>query len=157
MKDTLKPEDGLADGWESGEAAGLASPVYSAEEAQREWEARQAARRSLLGFTLFTFPKYHPEPAHRLISAALDRVVDGALRRLIIVAPPQHGKSELTSVRLPAYWLGRRPDDPVIISSYGASLAKSKSRQAREIVGSPEYRALFGDIRIRGDSHAIGH
>jgi predicted phage terminase large subunit-like protein len=157
MKDTAEPTAGPADGWESGESALPPSPDYGVEEARREWEARQQARRSLLGFTVFTFPRYHPESAHRLIAATLDRVVEGALRRLIIVAPPQHGKSELASVRLPAYWLGRRPDDPVIISSYGAALARSKSRQAREIVGSPEYRALFGDINISSDSHGIGH
>jgi predicted phage terminase large subunit-like protein len=157
MKDIVLPDTGAPDGGDSG-APGEASPAeFGADEARREWQARQAARASLMGFTLFTFPGYHPEPAHRLISATLDRVVEGSLRRLIIVAPPQHGKSELTSVRLPAYWLGRRPDDPVIISSYGASLARSKSRQAREIVGSPEYRALFGDIRISSDSHAIAH
>lgn len=82
-----------------------------------------------------------------MIAAHLDRVVAGELRRLIIVAPPQHGKSELTSVRLPAYWLGRRPNDPIILASYGAELAESKGRQARDIVESGEYRALFGGLR----------
>ena len=125
-------------------------------DAAAELATRVAARRSLLDFAAFTLPSYVQEPAQALMASALDRVVEGSLRRLIIVAPPQHGKSELASVRLPAYWLGRRPDDPVIISSYGAALAKSKSRQAREIVGSPEYRTLFGDICISSDSHAIG-
>ena len=44
----------------------------------------------------------------------------------MIFAPPQVGKSQLASVCLPAYWLGRRPDDPVILTSYAASLAYSK-------------------------------
>lgn len=64
----------------------------------------------------------------------------------MIFAPPQHGKSELVSVRLPAYWLGKRPSDPVILSSYGATLAEGKSRAARDIVESHEYKALFGDL-----------
>lgn len=93
----------------------------------------------------------------------LDRVVAGEIRRLMIFAPPQHGKSELASVRLPAYWLGRRPDDPIIITSYGATLAESKSRQARDIVEGGEYRSLFGDLRagaiesvqVRPDSRAV--
>jgi predicted phage terminase large subunit-like protein len=157
MNDTVDPEADLSDGGKSGEFAEAAPADFSPEEARREWQARQAARRSLLGFTVFTFPRYRPEPAHRLIAATLDRVVEGALRRLIIVAPPQHGKSELTSVRLPAFWLGRRPDDPVIISSYGAALARSKSRQAREIVGSPEYQTLFGDIRVPRDNRDASH
>lgn len=97
------------------------------------------------------------------MAAHLDRVVAGEIRRLMIFAPPQHGKSELTSVRLPAYWLGRRPNDPIIITSYGATLAEAKSRQARDIVESAEYRALFGTLRageiesvqVRPDSRAV--
>lgn len=110
------------------------------------------ARRSLLAFTEFTYPQYRPEPVHQLIARSLDRVVQGTIRRLMIFAPPQHGKSELVSVRLPAFWLGCRPDDPVILASYGADLALSKSRQARDIVESDGYRALFGDRATRQEA-----
>jgi predicted phage terminase large subunit-like protein len=115
------------------------------------------ARNSLLGFTKHTFPTYKPDPAHELIAAALDAVVAGEIDRLMIFAPPQHGKSELTSVRLPAYWLGRRPNDPIILSSYAASLAYSKSRQARAIVESQEFATLFPGTTTRRDSRAVDH
>jgi len=75
----------------------------------------------------------------------------------MIFAPPQHGKSELASVRLPAFWLGHRPNEPVILASYGASLAENKSRQAREIVESAEYQELFPGITTRRDSRAVNH
>lgn len=94
---------------------------------------------------------------HELIASTLDRVVSGDLTRLMIFAPPQHGKSELVSVRLPAFWLGRRPDDPVIVTSYGADLAHSKSRQARSAVESDEFAALFPGIRTPRDSRAVGN
>jgi hypothetical protein len=68
------------------------------------------------------------------MAETLDRVGLGDVRRLMVFAPPQHGKSELVSVRLPAHWLGRRPEDPVILTSYAASLAEDKSRQVREII-----------------------
>jgi predicted phage terminase large subunit-like protein len=110
-----------------------------------------------LGFTRYTFPTYSPEPAHALIARALDAVVEGRLRRLMIFAPPQHGKSELVSVRLPARWLGKRPDDPVILTSYAASLAESKSRQARRIVEGTEYTRLLPGIDTRHDSRAVDH
>jgi len=67
---------------------------------------------------------------------------------------PTHN-SELVSVRLPAYWLGKRPDDPIILTSYAASLAHSKSRQAREVVESPEFKALFPDVRTNPASRAV--
>ncbi len=75
----------------------------------------------------------------------------------MIFAPPQHGKSELVSVRFPAFWLGRRPDDPIILASYGADLAYSKSRQARTIVESTEYAGLFPLVATRRDSRAVDH
>ena len=64
----------------------------------------------------------------------------------MLFMPPQHGKSELVSVRLPAYWLGHHPDDPVIITSYGASLAEKKSRLARGVVSSREFQRIFGKL-----------
>jgi hypothetical protein len=87
-------------------------------------------RSSLIGFTTFTFPGYQADPAHSLIGAALDAVSEGEYDRLMVFAPPQHGKSELASVRLPAFYLGRNPDNPVILSSYAASLAESRARSS---------------------------
>lgn len=113
------------------------------------------ARESLLAFTQFTWPAYRAEPAHELIAATLDKVVEGDIKRLMIFAPPQHGKSELTSVRLPAYWLGKRPNDPVILTSYVAALAQSKSRQARAIVESTEFREAFPSITTWDESRAV--
>jgi hypothetical protein len=132
------------------------SPV-SPQAGARELIRRRKARANLLAFAAFTFPGYRPEPAHRLIAKALDSAVAGQTRRLMIFAPPQHGKSELASVRLPAFWLGRRPEDPVILSSYAASLAESKSRQARMVVASTEYALLFPGITTRRDSRAVNH
>lgn len=124
--------------------------------------ARRNARAGLLDFTQYTYPQYVADPVHALIASTLDRVVAGELTRLMIFAPPQHGKSELTSVRLPAFWLGQRPDDPVILTSYGATLAESKSRQVRDILIGDEFRALFGDlapvdepVQLRPDSRAV--
>src|SRR5262245_2863240 len=118
-------------------------------QAAKELLQRRRARRQLEPFTRYTYPGYRVEPAHALIARVLDQVVEGRAQRLMIFAPPQHGKSELASVRLPAFWLGRRPEDPVILASYAASLAESKSRQVREIVESDDYAQLFPGISTR--------
>jgi predicted phage terminase large subunit-like protein len=120
----------------------------------REVQRRKAAR-GLIEFTEWTFPGYKADPVHHLIARCLEDVTEGRTTRLMIFAPPQHGKSELTSVRLPAFWLGRRPNEPVIITSYGAGLAHSKSRQARAIVESAEYRDVFPGIRTSRESRAV--
>lgn len=116
----------------------------SPQEAANELLARRRARNSILAYTKYTFPQYKVDPAHHVIAEHLDAVVAGELTRLAIFAPPQSGKSELVSVRLPSYWLAKRPNDPVILASYAASLAESKSRQARTLVESQEFRTLFG-------------
>jgi len=131
------------------------SPSITAQAAAQELLRRRKARANLLNFVEFTFPQYVPEPVHELMGATLDRVAARELRRVMIFAPPQHGKSELVSVRLPAYWLGRHPDDPIILTSYGADLAGSKSRQARNLVESDEYQRLFPDVGTPRDSRAV--
>src|SRR5215467_7781423 len=133
------------------------SPPLLRPAAAQELLRRRRARRQLEHFTRYTYPRYVVEPAHALIAATLDQVIRGEITRLMIFAPPQHGKSELASVRLPAFWLGKRPDDPVILASYAASLAESKSRQARQVVESPEYAKLFPAICTQRDSRSISH
>jgi len=69
---------------------------------------------------------------------------------------PTHN-SELVSVRLPAFWMAHRPDDPIILTSYAASLAYSKSRQARNLVESDECRELFPGVKTNPGSRAVDH
>ena len=83
-------------------------------------------------------------------------MVRGEIKRLMVFAPPQHGKSQQVSVHLPAWWLGQRPDDPVILTSYASSLAESKSWQVRNLVESAEYAELFPGIRTDRASRAVG-
>jgi len=133
------------------------------QQAAQELLRRRRARSSLIEFTKYTFPGYKPDPVHHLIANTLDQVLEGQIRRLLINIPPQNGKSELASIRFPAYWSGRRPNDPVIIASYAADLAERMSREARGVVESGEYKALFGELRAidvapivtRRDSRAV--
>jgi len=59
------------------------------------------------------------------------RVERGDIRRLIVEMPPRHGKSETTTVKFPAWYLGRHPDHRIIIASHTASLAARFSMRAR--------------------------
>ena len=118
---------------------------------------REQARRGLLPFTNYTHPNYTADPMHVCLAEALDAVVQGEITKLMVFAPPQHGKSELTSRRLPAYWLGRRPDDPVILTSYAGALAVRHSRDARAIVEGPEFADLFPDITTDPASRAVDY
>ena len=109
---------------------------------------------SLIEFTRSTYSAYKSDPFHVALADALQQVVEGKLTRLMVFAPPQHGKSQLASVQFPAYWLGKRPNDPVIISSYGARLATTHSYHARNTVASSEFQAIFPNVKVRNDSSA---
>lgn len=67
-----------------------------------------------------------------LLNDHLLRLVGGEFDRLIVTMPPRHGKSELISHWLPAWYLGAFPDRQVMLASYEARFAASWSRKARE-------------------------
>lgn len=84
----------------------------------------------------------------------------GEIDRLIITIAPRHGKSELASVRFPAWYLGRNPDKRVIGASYAAALAYRMSRQARNIVtgqGWPFPHRLANDLAQVQQWDIAGH
>lgn len=70
-----------------------------------------------------------------ILIAILQRVAEGKITRLMIFWPPRHGKSELISRLFTAYYLYRHPERWVGLTSYGATLAYSLSRNARDNYG----------------------
>ena len=118
-------------------------------------QRRRAARSSLIAFTEWTFPRYEPAPPHRAIAEQLERVERGEVDRLMLLCAPRHGKSELASRRLPAYYLGRHPHRQFISASASASLAEDFGRDVRNIIASQEYAEVF-DTRLAEDSQAKG-
>ena len=114
----------------------------------------RAARSNLIDFTTYTFPMYVPETVHYLMAEALEKVVSGDIEKLMIFAPPGHGKSELVSRRLPAFWFGHRPNDSIIMVSYDSTLAVDSSKQARSIVEGTEYQTVWPEIQTDHSSRA---
>jgi predicted phage terminase large subunit-like protein len=121
------------------------------------------ARTSLEAFAKYTFqanPRkgitgYVCEPFHAKICEHFDQVLAGRIKRLMVIAPPQHGKSEIASVRFPAYCLCKNPNDPFILVSYAAEPAERKSREARAIVESAENKKLFPNVTTWRESRAV--
>ena len=57
--------------------------------------------------------------------------------------PPQHGKSELTSRRLPAFLLGINPNLKIVGCSYSADLSRSFNRDVQRIIDDEAYSNIF--------------
>lgn len=115
---------------------------------------RIAAGENLLDYTTYTFPQYKTDLFHKDVADHLTNMVQGeaGYERLMLFAPPQHGKSELVSTRLPSYWLANNPDLPVALVSYGGKLAERNSRNAREVIRDPRFgEIIFPDSTISPD------
>ncbi len=123
------------------------NPVSPAE-AAAELQRRRGARRKLADFAGYTFEAYQRHWHHDLLCAKLDAFAAGRIKRLIVQEPPQHGKSEHVSRRLPAKMLGDNPDEEILGISYGADLAFDMSRDVQTIMDSPEYRRLYPRTRL---------
>lgn len=111
---------------------------------------QEIARRSLLDFTTYTFPGYETNWHHELLCSKLDQLISREITRLMVFMPPRHGKSELGSRRLPAYALGKNPDESIIAASYSADLASRMNRDVQRVIDSPEYRDLFPETKLYG-------
>lgn len=73
--------------------------------------------------------------------------------RVIIVAPPQHGKSEIVSRKFPSWGMGRAPDLHWMGCSYNQTWADDLCRDVQQVMESPEYGEIFSGVP---GSHKVG-
>lgn len=113
-------------------------------------------KKSMLPFMQHTTPNWSPSKVHRMICEQMDRVLWREIDRLLILCPPQHGKSDIASRRAPAFFMGHAPTEDIISVSASAPLAEDFGRDVRECVTSQEYRQLFPWMKLAEDSRAKG-
>jgi predicted phage terminase large subunit-like protein len=121
--------------------------MLSPSDAAAELLARRKARKGLGAYIGYTNPKYKPSAFSERVCEALDKflvdVAAGLRPILILQAPPQHGKSEIVSRKLPAYIFGRFPDYNIMAASYANSLAGTMSLDVRRNLVGKKHLALF--------------
>jgi len=105
-------------------------------------------------FVRHSFRTLYPDTAFEdnwhidALAYAFAQCIEGKCPRLIVNLPPRYLKSFLASVALPAYILGMDPSARVICVSYSEDLAKALARDAKRLMESPGYRAVFPDMRL---------
>lgn len=125
--------------------------MYSKEHIDEELKRIKCfnASKGLQDFTTYTKPDYEVNFHHEIICDEIDDFLNDPNRtRLMILAPPRKGKSELISRRLPAYYLGRNPNKNIISASYGAELSRALNRDVQKVMTSQEFREVFPDVQI---------
>jgi predicted phage terminase large subunit-like protein len=121
-------------------------------------EEKEKATECLIDFTKWTFSNYEISDHHRRYAKALDKFSRGEIKNLMVFMPPQHGKSELCSRRLPAKLLGDNPELRIALASYNHSFASKFNRDVQRIIDSEEYKEIYLETRLtgkgfRGDSN----
>src|SRR5690554_5119744 len=119
-------------------------------------------RSSLLMFTQFMFlarKGQHMKGNWHIdaVCEALERVVLGYTKRLIINIPPRSGKTEIAVKMFMAWCVGNFPDSQFIHASYSKTLAASNTAETREIIRHEAWRDVFGDPDLRADTNAKDH
>jgi predicted phage terminase large subunit-like protein len=125
--------------------------------------ALERAREELIPFTklMMPFPSepddvdrslYDAQKFHRIMGAALEEFEAGRIPRLIITLPPRHGKTQLVSIMLPAWFIGRQPSQHVIFGTYNETYSQDVGRSCRDVITSPAYAQVFPHTKLRDDT-----
>ena len=120
----------------------------TAAEARAELARRELARRHLADFvTRTSSPDYVLTPNHRDLCRRLQRFVEQSRARksprLIVVIPPQRGKSHISTQRATVWAMGAWPGVRIGVAGYSQDIANYHSMRAKQIAESVEARTVF--------------
>ena len=123
------------------------------------FEKRLKAVSRLLDFTKYVYTTRRYAPFHdnwhqQAICDALERVVIGETKRLIINVPPRSGKTEIAVKNFIAWSMGIYPDSEFIHASYSKRLAAANTYDIRAIMQHERYLELFPKVKLQEDSRA---
>ena len=88
------------------------------------------------------------------ICNALERIVIGDCKRLIINIPPRSGKTEFAVVNFIAWCMGNWPDSEFIHASYSKRIAAANAYAVRHLMAHKTYQEIFPQVVLADDSKA---
>lgn len=92
--------------------------------------------------------RWYPSPHLMYISLKIARGIARGNARIIISAPPRHGKSRISTVNAPIWALENFPTHNVVITTYGQDLSSDFGREIRDtIMDCPDLL----NVRVRDD------
>lgn len=123
--------------------------------------ARAMPEISLSEFSKTLYPRYQESHFLKVLDYVLTKVAlysesggQEGIGRLIIEAPPRHGKTLKVSRLFPCWYLARNPNHRMMLVSYGDSLSRKNGRAVRNFTNSVPFRDLTSDVRLAKDSKA---
>ena len=103
-----------------------------------------SARSDLINYSEYVHG-FSPQPFHRRWLDALD---DSAITRLLIIAPPDHAKTQYVAIEYPAFCIGTNPNIHIGLISNTATQANRKSVAIKDTIAlNQRFREVFPSIR----------
>lgn len=113
-----------------------------------ELAKRELARRNILDYTKYTFKKFQPTWFHQNFYRILQSFTDRKINKLMITMPPQTGKSEGVSRRMPSFLQGKNPGLKSAIVQYSGTKARKTGREIKHIMSQQVYKNVFPNTII---------
>lgn len=114
--------------------AGAPQPPPSAMEAATAALSPEALAYALPGgLARLAYPKWIYNPFIRDVEDKILRIAENKEIYVMFSAPPRHGKTMFIDRVLPAWYLGRFPDNRVLLITYQDGFSRTQSRHARNI------------------------
>jgi hypothetical protein len=88
---------------------------------------------------------------------ALHRLANREIRKLAILMPPGHSKTDLANIDFSAWMMGRFPKQNILNISYGDDLAKNVGRKVRNRLKAPLFQKIFPECVVASDQRAANH
>ena len=96
----------------------------------------EAIQNSLIEFCKHMQKDYIVGVHHKRLASLLQDIEQGEKDRIAVSLAPRHGKSQLISIMMPAWYLGRHPDKKVLMVSHTTDLAVDFGRKVRNLINS---------------------
>lgn len=114
---------------------------------RRELSLQASSRDRFDDFFRYVF-RYDSPPHIELVIECLQAFEDGAFNRLIVIEPPGHAKSTVTTLAYPAWHIGRHRDHSIIGATTTGRLAEQFIDSIAEVIdGDTRYRGVFPNVK----------
>jgi predicted phage terminase large subunit-like protein len=115
----------------------------------------EGCRDRLGAFCSYIYPDFQMPDHIKLLISKLRAVERGEIKRLMVMMPPRHGKSQLISRLFPTWYIGRNPGKSVIFTTYSQEFADDFGRTVRNTINSEEYQGVFPECQLAMDSSSV--
>jgi predicted phage terminase large subunit-like protein len=106
----------------------------------------------LICYYKLMYSKYQMAHHIALICCYLEKLERGDIDRLIILAPPRHGKTTTVAEIFASWTMGRNPDGNIIYATYSHDRASDTGRKVKNLMLDPDFAAVFPDCKVSSDS-----